>query len=100
MVDQPNPRDFARDRPARMGMTEAIARAKSAMATITDAPIDAVVRCEKDADEIWTASVDVVDAAARMGDNDLLCTYEVRLDGQGEMVGFRRIGRYHREAAS
>lgn len=41
--------------------------------------------------------IDVIEALARMGDNDLLATFEIEMDCDGESLRIERIGRYRRE---
>jgi hypothetical protein len=41
--------------------------------------------------------VEVIESHARMGDNDLLAAYDVRVGEAGEVRGFRRLRRYFRE---
>lgn len=82
-----------------MTLLEVIARAREAVKLLTALPIDQVVQSDKVADG-WRVQVDVIEVRARMGDNDLLATYEVTLDGTGELVGFKRTNRYNREAGA
>jgi len=58
---------------------------------------DSIGACEKRADGGWTIAVDVIESVARMGDNDLLATYSVQIDAEGDLVNLTRTRRYHRE---
>lgn len=78
-------------------LTDAIAIARHAVTGITDQKIDGVARCQKDENAMWTIVVDVIDSPARMGENDLLAAYEVRLDDAGEVQYCARTRRYRRE---
>ena len=78
-------------------MLDAIELAKSAFASMTTLNVDAVSSCMRDAEGGWIVSLDGIESAARMGDNDLLVTYEVQLSDIGELQKFSRIRRYHRE---
>jgi len=82
-----------------MTLLEAITSAREAVKHLTGLPVDQVVQSGK-WEGGWRIQVDVLESRARMGDNDLLATYEVLLDAGGELVGFNRIGRYNREAGS
>lgn len=82
-----------------MTLIEAIQAAREAAKLLTGLPIDQVVKSSK-WEGGWRIQVDVVESKARIGDNDLLATYEVLLDASGELVGFNRSGRYNREAAA
>ncbi len=78
-------------------MLEAIGHAKRAVQEMTALPIDSVVRCKSGEGGGWVIVVDVIEAAARMGDNDLLASYEINLDEQAALTQFARLRRYHRE---
>lgn len=91
--DRPAPDDPSQP----LNMRDAVARAKSLVADMTALTPDAVAQCNKGADGQWTVVVDVIESAARMGDNDLLAAYEVTIGADGDMAGFKRIRRYHRE---
>ncbi|WP_342070902.1 gas vesicle protein GvpO [Yoonia algicola] len=78
-------------------MLDAIDAAKAAIGAMTGQQIDAIVQCTRaDAGE-WTVAIDVVESFARMGDNDLLTTYQVQLNADADLINFNRLRRYHRE---
>jgi hypothetical protein len=81
-------------------LIEALDIARRSVEKLTSLRIDAVARTERTADGGWTVTVDVVEAKARMGNNDLLCAYAVTLAPDGEMTGFWRRHRYLRETGS
>lgn len=78
------------------GVMRIAAQARQAVAFFTELPIDAVASC-KPAPPGWIAHVDVVESRARLGDNDLIATYEVRLTQAGEVEGLTRLRRYRRD---
>lgn len=82
---------------APLTMMMAISAAKSAVATMTHLQIDSVVRCTQADNGGWTIVVDVIESLARMGDNDLLATYQLDLGGNAELQSYNRLRRYHRE---
>lgn len=90
---------FQNSRPdaPRLSMMQAIAHAKAALATMTVLQFDSVGRCERQPEGRWTITLDLIESMARMGDNDLLATYEVDLDAEGEPLNMMRTRRYHRE---
>jgi hypothetical protein len=47
----------------------------------------------------WLVSLEVVEVHRIPESTDVLGTYEVELDGDGELVGFERTARYHRSEA-
>ncbi len=69
--------------------------AKSAAQEITGFKADAVTRCER-REGGWLAIVDVLEAKARVGDNDLISTYELLLDDDADVSSYRRMRRYYR----
>ncbi|MEM6826244.1 MAG: gas vesicle protein GvpO [Pseudomonadota bacterium] len=81
-----------------LGMAEAVDHARAAITTLTSSELDAVSLAEEIDDHSWRVELDVVESAARLGDNDLLCAYEVRIAPNGKLLGFRRLRRYHRES--
>ena len=83
--------------PPPMSMMGAITEAKGAVLAMTGLPVDTVAQCRKGDDGAWRISVDVIESPARMGDNDLLATYEVIIGADAELMSFDRLRRYHRE---
>lgn len=81
--------------PATVSVMEAMRRGRQAVDQVTGLQVDAVAACSPEGDG-WRVIVDVIEAPARLGDNDLLATYEVLLDGAGEVQRFQRTGRYNR----
>lgn len=83
--------------PAPLAMLEVVAQARRAFAGLSGARIDAVAQCLAEEDGSWRVVLDVVESPAKLGHNDLLCSYEIRVASQGRIAGFQRLGRYHRE---
>jgi hypothetical protein len=97
-LEQPHPEVFSSKRTAPgFGPAEAIEAARRTMAATGHPAIDGVAACELGEDGLWRVEVEVVESRARMGDNDLLAAYDVRLGEAGEVRGFRRLRRYFRE---
>jgi hypothetical protein len=69
--------------------------AKDAVNAITGFKADAVTRCEQ-RDGGWYAVVDVLESKARVGDNDLISTYELIMDVKAEVTAYKRLRRYYR----
>ena len=97
MVEHPAKRQFDKAGSGPLTMARAIASARSEMAQITDLPLESIIRCERAPDDGWIVAVEVVESAARMGDNDYLAAYELRLGADGGTEGLTRLGRYRRE---
>jgi hypothetical protein len=69
--------------------------AKDAVNAITGFKADAVTRCETK-DGGWYVIVDVLESKARVGDNDLISTYELIMDAKAEITAYKRLRRYYR----
>ena len=82
---------------AAIGLVGAIARAREELALFTQLPFDSVASSQRLPDGGWLVVMDLIESAARMGDNDLLATYEVELGDAGEPTRIERIARYRRE---
>jgi hypothetical protein len=79
------------------GPAEAIEAARRAMASTGQVDIDTVAACEAGDDGCWRVEIEVVESHARMGDNDLIAAFDVRVGETGEVRSFRRLRRYFRE---
>ncbi len=88
---------WAADDTSGLPLIEAIAVARAVTAELTGLPIDGIAKTATDPAGGWRITVDIIESAARMGENDLLAAYEVRLGADGGLVGFDRARRYRRE---
>ena len=84
---------------APLRLADATAAARRAVTEFTGLEIDSVSSCSR-LGEGWRIVVDAVEAPARLGDNDLIATYEVELDALGEVAAFQRTARYNRSEAT
>jgi hypothetical protein len=62
-------------------------------------PVEVVSRCEK-AQAGWCVLVEVLETKARITDNDVLATYQLDLDSEGDLLGYERTSRYTRSRAA
>ncbi|MFF5703804.1 gas vesicle protein [Streptomyces sp. NPDC012794] len=62
-------------------------------------PAEGVSRCERGEDGVWHLAVEVLELARVPDTMSLLASYEVELDAEGELVGYRRTSRYERGRA-
>lgn len=69
--------------------------AKEVIVELTDQPFDAIALCEAEG-EGWRVEVDVIESRARMGDDDLITTYQLEMSLEGALRGYRRLGRRRR----
>jgi len=78
-------------------LLDAIAIARKTAADLTGHPVDGIAASGRHGEGGWRVVVDVIESPARMGENDLLSSHEVLLTGAGEVIGFSRVSRHHRE---
>lgn len=98
-MEQPASRHFTPREPAQLTISEVMARARAEIAGVTDLPVLSVIRTGRGPDGGWVVALELLETAARMGDNDLLTAYEIQFDAFGEVAGILRLARYHREDA-
>lgn len=77
---------------------ELIAAAKSQLHDLTGFAVDSVASFAK-AEDGWELTVAVIELSRIPPSNDMLADYAVRLDGAGDIVEYRRTGRYLRNQA-
>jgi hypothetical protein len=78
---------------------EAIERVRSDLPALLGRPIESVLGLERDDDDGWRLTVSVVELARIPHSTDVIGAYTVALDRDGELVGYRRQRRYHRNQA-
>jgi hypothetical protein len=78
---------------------EAIERVRRELPELLGRRIEAVVGVEADEDSGWKVTVQVVELSRIPHSTDVLGTYTVTLDRNGELIGYRRTRRYHRNQA-
>jgi hypothetical protein len=83
-------------RSGRLSAPDAIARVRSDFPQLLGRPIESVLGVERDEDSGWEVTIQVVELSRIPSTTDVLGSYAVTLDGDGELVGYRRKRRYHR----
>jgi hypothetical protein len=78
---------------------EAIERVRRELPQLLGRPIEAVLGLERDGDIGWKVTVQVVELSRIPSSTDILGSYAVTFDKDGELVGYRRNRRYHRNQA-
>ncbi len=78
---------------------EAVERVRRELPPLLGRPIEAVLGLERDEDTSWKVTVQVVELSRIPNSTDVLGSYAVTLDKDGELVGYRRNRRYHRNQA-
>lgn len=75
---------------------EAIVRVRRELPQLLGKPIESVLGVERDEDDSWQVTVQVVELSRIPSTTDVLGSYAVTLNGEGEVTGYRRKRRYHR----
>jgi hypothetical protein len=75
---------------------EAIARVRRELPQLLGKPIDSVLGVERDDQHGWRVTVQIVELSRIPSTTDVLGSYAVTLDPDGEVIGYRRKRRYHR----
>ena len=79
---------------------ELIAHARAHVCDLAGVQVESVSGLGRDGNEEWVVTVEALELARVPNTMDVMATYEVRLSDEGELVGFRRVGRYQRSVAS
>lgn len=80
-----------------MTLLDALRIARATVSELTQMPLDGIAASEIDSDGGWRIVIEVVESAARMGENDLLAAHEIRIGPDGAPRGITRLRRYRRE---
>jgi Gas vesicle synthesis protein GvpO len=88
-------RKGGRDRNGLSGR-EAIARVRRDLPQLLGRPIESVLGVQREDDDGWMVTVQVVELSRIPSTTDVLASYEVTLDQEGELLGYRRGRRYYR----
>ncbi len=83
----------------RMSGREAIQHVRRELPELLGHPIDAVLGLEPDDGKGWQVTVQVVELSRIPHSTDVLGTYEVSLDKDGEVQSYKRRRRYYRNQA-
>lgn len=75
---------------------DAIVRVRRELPQLLGKPIESVLGVERDEENGWQVTVQVVELSRIPSTTDVLGAYAVSLDSEGEVTGYRRKRRYHR----
>lgn len=78
---------------------EAIQRVRGELPQLLGRPVESVLGVQRDDDELWQVTVQVVELARIPNSTDVLGAYRVTLDEDGELAGYQRQRRYTRGQA-
>lgn len=82
----------------KLSLLEVARRARAQLAELTGMEADAVSSFTE-TDDGWSLEIEVLELSRIPDTTSLLASYEVTLDSQGELTGYRRIRRYVRGRA-
>ncbi|MET9765248.1 gas vesicle protein [Streptomyces sp. NPDC006372] len=85
-------RQAAGDRPGPM---EVLRQARGQLAELTGMEAESVSAFEQ-TEAGWSLEVEVLELERVPDTMSLMATYQVELDPQGQLTGYRRVGRYER----
>ena len=66
---------------------------------LTGLRVESVSGLDRDGDDAWVVTLEVLEVERVPSTMDVLASYEVHLSDDGEVLGFNRRRRYHRAAA-
>jgi hypothetical protein len=79
----------------RLGLRRVGELALAEVAELVGCPAEGVTAIRKDEDG-WVVTVEVLELARVPETTDVLASYDVRVDGQGEVTEYRRLHRFLR----
>jgi hypothetical protein len=80
----------------RLSGVEVIKRVRRDLPQLLGRPIEAILGLERDEDDGWQVTVQVVELSRIPHSTDVLGAYAVAVDGDGELTAYRRRRRYYR----
>jgi predicted deacylase len=84
-----------KSRNGRVNPTEAARAAAGALSELTGRRVESVLGLHRD-DDGWKVMLEVLELSRVPTSTDLLGSYAVSVDDDGELVGYERTGRYQR----
>lgn len=76
---------------AKVGMSEVVEVARSELASLTGLELGSTLAANREG-EGWRVAVEVVEKHSLPDGMDILAAYDVVLDPEGNIAGFRRVG--------
>jgi hypothetical protein len=99
MAQRNNGRGSSNGSGDRLSGREVIARVRRDLPELLGRPIESVLGLERGDDDNWNVMVQIVELQRIPHSTDVLGAYAVQVDGDGEVVGWQRRRRYHRNQA-
>lgn len=88
--------DEKRDSGRRSPAAEIAARARDELSDITGLGAEGVTSLEQAEDGTWIVTVELLELSRVPETDDVLGSYEVEVDGDGQLLAYRRLRRYAR----
>jgi heat shock protein HslJ len=85
-------------RTGKLNGATAAALAREQLEQLTGHPVEAITGLTRQEDG-WTAMAEVVELHRVPPTTDILATYRVELDDDGDLMGYERVNRYYRNQA-
>jgi hypothetical protein len=82
-------------RSGRISGPKAVAAAKENLEELTGQPVESVSGLMRTRDG-WAVSLEVVELERVPRSTDLMASYRVEVDNEGELMGYERMARYYR----
>jgi hypothetical protein len=83
----------------RLSAVEAVTAVRREFPALLGRAVESVLGVERDDDDGWLVTVQVVELERIPRSTDVLGAYAVQLDKDGELIGYRRRRRYNRSQA-
>ena len=87
------------ERKTKLSPLDAANAARTQVAELFGKPAESIAAVARDGGRGWKVTVELVELERIPATTNILATYEVELNGDGDVVGYRRIKRYFRNAA-
>jgi hypothetical protein len=81
-----------------MAVRDVIVRAREDLEELTGREVESVLGIERN-DEGWHVKFEIVELSRTPSTTDVLGCYDVLVDGDGELLEYRRVKRYTRNQA-
>jgi len=82
----------------RLSGPKAVAAARENLEALTNQPVESVSGLMRTRDG-WAVSLEVVELERVPRSTDLMASYRVEIDNEGELLGYERVHRYYRNQA-
>jgi hypothetical protein len=92
-------RSSSRRKSSGLSAKDAIQRVRQDLPALLGHPVESVLGVERNDDDLWQVTVQVLELARVPNSTDVLGAYHVTLDRDGELDGYQRRRRYTRGQA-